>query len=157
SLDEPSGADDGRTIASTLGDDRGGPPVLGGEIIGGLAHEIIGGLAERTGLEIDLVLQALDVRSAMDAHSLDEPSGADDGRTIASTLGDDDRGMERTEVAMAMRTVLATLPERERVMVELRFYQNLTQQEIADRMGMSQMHVSRLLRRSMATLREQLR
>lgn len=114
-------------------------------------------LVERTGLDADLVLQALDVRSAMEAQSIDRPAGDGDGQLLSSKLGSNDAELERSEVTMAMRTVLETLPERERTIVELRFYEELTQQEIADRLGMSQMHVSRLLRAALVALRGQLR
>ena len=115
-------------------------------------------LVERTGLDADLVLQALDVRSAMHAESIDRPTGdGEGGVTTSAMLGTTDRNLERAEVSMAMRSAIETLPERERTIVELRFYGELTQQQIADRLGISQMHVSRLLRGALVSLRAHLR
>lgn len=115
-------------------------------------------LVERTGLDAELVLQALDVRTALQAKSFDQPAdGRTDGPDTSAVLGRADVELERAEVTMAMQRLIETLPERERRIIELRFYEELTQQEIADRMGMSQMHVSRLLRRSLGVLRSHLR
>ena len=116
-------------------------------------------LVERTGYDAEVVIQALDVRTAMQAQSIDRPGGGDgdEGRAVSAVLGEHDPELERAEVTMAMRTLIATLPERERTIVELRFYGELTQQQIADRLGISQMHVSRLLRGALMTLRGQLR
>ncbi len=111
-------------------------------------------LVEQTGYESDVVIQALDVQSAQQAKSIDQPSGGTtDGVTIGAALGDDDASYERTDVKLAMRNLLEALPAREREIVELRFYGDLTQQQIADRLGVSQMHVSRLLRGALRTLR----
>jgi RNA polymerase sigma-B factor len=114
-------------------------------------------LAERTGLDGDLVLQALDVRSALQVESIDKPVARDgDTVSVAATLGEEDEALERSEARMAMRSLLKTLPDRERTIVELRFYDRLSQQQIADRMGISQMHVSRLLRGALESLRSEL-
>lgn len=114
-------------------------------------------LVERTGLDAETVLQALDVRVAMQPKSLERPAGGDEGLDLGSTLGGVDANIERTDVRLAMRNLIETLPERERRIVEMRFYEELTQQQIADRMGISQMHVSRLLRATLTDLRDQLR
>lgn len=115
-------------------------------------------LAERTGLESDVVLQALDVRSAVQASSIDRPdSGDPQGQAISAMLGSTDANFERTETSLAVTTMLERLPQRERLVVELRFYREMTQQEIADEIGISQMHVSRLLRKALALLRAELR
>lgn len=114
-------------------------------------------LVERTGLDAETVLQALDVRVAMQPKSLERPTGGEDGLDLGSTLGGVDANIERTDVRLAMRHLIEGLPERERRIVEMRFYEELTQQQIADRMGISQMHVSRLLRATLTELRDQLR
>ncbi|MGF1595487.1 MAG: SigB/SigF/SigG family RNA polymerase sigma factor [Acidimicrobiales bacterium] len=112
-------------------------------------------LAEHTGYETDMVLQALDVRSAQRAASIDRPADDDEGANpIATTLGVTDANFGRTEAGLAVRALMAELPKRERRIVELRFYGELTQQQIADRMGISQMHVSRLLRAALEAMRE---
>lgn len=118
----------------------------------------VGELAARTGLDSDVVVQALDVQSAAQAASIDKPAAGDgDGQAVSDLLGSVDSNLERAETSMTIRAVLETLPERERRIVELRFYGEKTQQEIADEIGISQMHVSRLLRRALTLLRAELR
>ena len=115
-------------------------------------------LAERTGLDSDVVIQALDVQSAAHASSIDKPAaGNGEGQSVADLLGSVDVNLERAETGMTIRTLLERLPDRERRIVELRFYGEKTQQEIADEIGISQMHVSRLLRRALTMLRGELR
>lgn len=75
---------------------------------------------------------------------------------LADVLGDDDARLEAVEDHETLRPVLAALPDRERRIVLMRFFGNLTQSRIAEEVGISQMHVSRLLARSLATLRDQL-
>jgi RNA polymerase sigma-B factor len=114
-------------------------------------------LAEASGYDVDEVLEALDVQSASRATSIDRPSGAGDGSlTLAATLGSADRRFDRAEAALAVEALLDTLPERERRILELRFFGEMSQQQIADEIGISQMHVSRLLRRSLEALRSHL-
>ncbi len=113
-------------------------------------------LAEHTGYSDDEILEALDVQTAYRASSIDVPASARDdgpGQAMAARLGETDAGFHQTEVSMAVRSLIEQLPERERRIVELRFFEGLKQQEIADRMGMSQMHVSRLLRRALDQMR----
>ena len=115
-------------------------------------------LADRTGLETDVVVQALDVQSAVQAASIDKPAASDgEGHSVADLLGSVDANIERTDTSITIRSVLDRLPERERRIVELRFYGERTQQEIADEIGISQMHVSRLLRQALTMLRSELR
>jgi RNA polymerase sigma-B factor len=69
-------------------------------------------------------------------------------------VGATDPGFNDTEHRVVLGNLIATLPEREQTIVRLRFYENLTQSEIAERVGISQMHVSRLLRKSLLLMRE---
>ncbi len=102
------------------------------------------------------MIEALDVQTAYRPASIDQADNDSDGAPLAAGLGADDVGLERSEVKMAVEKLLETLPERERRIVELRFFEDLSQSEIAERVGISQMHVSRLLRRSLEALREHL-
>lgn len=111
-------------------------------------------LAAALEMDEDDVLEALDVQGAYRAASLDAPAGSEDGHmAVVDTLGADDVALERTDLREAVSKLLETLPERERQIVELRFFNELSQSEIAERVGVSQMHVSRLLRRSLDQLR----
>jgi RNA polymerase sigma-B factor len=115
-------------------------------------------LAAATGFDVDQVLEALDAGTAYNAQSLDRPVGnGEDGSSLGASLGAVDARFERTEVAVAVEALLETLPEREQTILRLRFFEDLSQSEIGDRMGISQMHVSRLLRRSLEQLRAYLR
>lgn len=112
-------------------------------------------LAEATGLSSDEVLEALDVQSAYTSASLDRPTGSGDDSdlTLGASLGSTDDAYEATEAAVAVRSLLDTLPDRERRILELRFFGELSQSEIAEQVGISQMHVSRLLRKTLEQLR----
>jgi RNA polymerase sigma-B factor len=104
-------------------------------------------LAEATGATVEHVLEALQGAQAYSTVPLDEPVG-DDDEPVAK-LGKLDPGFARAEERVEIGRGLAVLGERERRIVALRFVYGLTQREIADRVGISQMHVSRLLRRSL--------
>ena len=81
----------------------------------------------------------------------------EDGKTeLGDTLGVEDHDLELAELRIALGPAMAALGERERTILSLRFFGNLTQSEIAARIGISQMHVSRLITRSLATLRTHL-
>jgi len=102
------------------------------------------------------VLQAMEAATAYDALSLDStPPGGDDEerRSYADTVASEEHGYELVELGQALSGTMRALPERERAILHLRFVQDLTQAEIAERVGVSQMHVSRLLRRSLDKLR----
>jgi RNA polymerase sigma-B factor len=115
-------------------------------------------IAERTGLRREQLLAAMEAGSAHDPRSLDASIG--DGDEQAGTVGDligfEDERLETAEQRVAIRPALSALPERERMILRLRFEEDLTQTEIAERVGISQMHVSRLLRRAIAAMRESL-
>jgi len=109
-------------------------------------------LADRTGATVEQVIEALSASSAHYPDSLDRPAN-DEGDPLMDRLGgDDDPGFARAENAVFLGTLLDQLDEREREILHLRFQQDLTQAEIGRRLGISQMHVSRLARRAIGTL-----
>ena len=111
-------------------------------------------LARAAHAGVEQVLEALAAADAYRALSLDEPLG--EGLEALDAIGGDDVGFERVEQRYLLRSGLTHLPAREREILHLRFYEGLTQREIADRVGVSQMHVSRLIRRSIESLRKRL-
>lgn len=111
-------------------------------------------LAKALGVNDDDILEALESGSAYSMLSLDSVGPAEDDHLDAyETIGEDDAALERVENREALAAVLAQLPERERRIVRLRFFRGMTQSQIASEVGISQMHVSRLLSRSLAKLR----
>ena len=111
-------------------------------------------LSEELELEHDEIVAAIAVRSALGAESLDAPrfGGEDGDLTYAEAVGAEDPGFD-FDHAPGLRRTLRSLPDQERMILHLRFQEDLSQAEIADRVGVSQMQVSRLLRRSLARLR----
>jgi RNA polymerase sigma-B factor len=107
-------------------------------------------IASATGFTLEEVLEALDASSAYAPAALDAPRGGeeDEGATLGDSLGAVDDRFELVEIGASLAPALRALPERERAILHMRFVEDLTQSEIADRIGISQMHVSRLLRRS---------
>ncbi|WP_156517279.1 sigma-70 family RNA polymerase sigma factor, partial [Rhodococcus sp. EPR-279] len=81
---------------------------------------------------------------------------SEDRLPLMDTLGADDPELEKMESYLAVRPALEKLPERERRIVVLRFFGSMTQTQIAEKVGISQMHVSRILARTLAQLREDL-
>ena len=118
-----------------------------------------GEVAERAGVSEEDVLEAMEAGSLYRLVSLDGPATRDDDETseLVSCLGDDDGAFEQIEHRAELDDLLGVLPDRERRIVELRFFEGMTQSEIAERVGVSQMHVSRLLARSLEMLRAQAR
>jgi RNA polymerase sigma-B factor len=112
-------------------------------------------LAKATGATHEEVLEALQGAQAYNAVSLDEPLG-EDGETL-DRLGSVDPEFARAERRVELGQGLDVLDERGRQIVLMRFYGGLTQREIAERVGISQMHVSRLLRRSLEQMAAELR
>jgi RNA polymerase sigma-B factor len=107
-------------------------------------------LAEELGVTEEAVLEATEAGHAYRSASLDAPGPT--GETIAGRLDDPEDPYERAEQRRLLEPHLSALPDRERDIVRLRFVEDLTQSEIAARLGISQMHVSRLLARTLATL-----
>ena len=103
------------------------------------------------------MLEGLEGARAYNAVSLSTPIGDGDSATeLGDTLGTEDNEYELADLRASLGPALATLDEREQKILTLRFYGNLTQSEIAARVGVSQMHVSRLLARALTKLRGQL-
>ncbi len=112
-------------------------------------------LAERVGASEDDVLEGLESAAAYSTLSLDAPdAGEADGPSVLDMLGSEDAALEGVENREALKPLLAGLPERERRILLLRFFAGMTQSQIAAEVGISQMHVSRLLARTLARLRK---
>jgi RNA polymerase sigma-B factor len=111
-------------------------------------------VATALGCSIEDVLEAQEAAASYESASLDAPTAKDDGESAAlvDLLGDEDSAYELVESRDAIASTWRTLPELERRVLELRFMQDLTQREIGERIGYSQMHVSRLLRRALSRL-----
>jgi RNA polymerase sigma-B factor len=130
-----------------------------GKIVGSLSQELgrsptIQELATEAQVSEEEVLEALEAGQAYRFASLDAPSpGDEDGDTMGAHLGEEDAGMVDAEHRAALSPLISQLPAREQTILHLRFFEGLTQSEIAARLGISQMHVSRLLARSLAQLR----
>lgn len=113
-------------------------------------------LAEYLELSIDEVLEGLETGGAHHSVSLDAPHNDDDGAeaTLASAFGDEDRRFELIEDGLTIGSIARMLPLTERRVLYLRFVADLTQTEIAERIGVSQMQVSRILRHALARMGE---
>jgi RNA polymerase sigma-B factor len=112
-------------------------------------------IATAIGAPVEDVLEALEAATAYEAASLDAPrpgTSGEAGWTYGDSLAEEERGYDVVEIGETLRGTLEALPERERLILKLRFEHDLTQAEIAERIGVSQMHVSRLLRRSLDRL-----
>jgi RNA polymerase sigma-B factor len=115
-------------------------------------------VAEVMGLTTEEVLEAIEAASNHVLESLDTPLSVDsDAATRVETLGREDPGYGLVDDLQAVGPALRNLPHRERLILGLRFGEDLSQSEIARRLGISQMHVSRLLRRTLDDLAEEVR
>lgn len=114
-------------------------------------------LADHLDLTEEQVIEAIEAGQTARPLSLDSPVGSgEDDLTLADTVGADDPEYGHVDYHESLHGLLARLPEREQKIISLRFYGNLTQVEIAEKVGLSQMHVSRLLRQSLDFLRRAL-
>lgn len=103
------------------------------------------------------VLEGLEAANAYRSSSLEDPVRGDESLpTLANTLGEEDKGLEGVEFRESLQPLLKTVAPRERRILLLRFFGNMTQSQIAEQLGISQMHVSRLLAQTLAQLRSQL-
>jgi len=114
-------------------------------------------LAAALDMDRQEVVEGLVAGSSYNTLSIDGVGGSEDAPAILETLGDIDLSLVQIENREALRPLLAALPDRERRVLLLRFFESLTQTQIAERVGISQMHVSRLLSRSLARLRDELK
>jgi len=111
-------------------------------------------LAGHLGMSEEEVLEGLESANAYSAVSLDAPDGGDeDAPAVADSLGITDEALEGVEYRESLKPLLEKLPAREKRILMLRFFGNMTQSQIAAELGISQMHVSRLLARTLAQLR----
>jgi RNA polymerase sigma-B factor len=111
-------------------------------------------IAEEVGTTTERVLEAREAAGAYRAVSLDRPrDDADEGEGMAEVFGIEDPGFGLAEDAATVERLMTVLGDREREVLRLRFVEDLTQSEIGARVGVSQMHVSRLIRQAIARLR----
>jgi RNA polymerase sigma-B factor len=113
-------------------------------------------LAAHLKLSEEEILEGLESANAYSTLSLDagDSSNGDEPMPVVETLGVEDEGLEGVEYRESLKPMLEQLPAREKKILMLRFFKNMTQSEIAAEIGISQMHVSRLLARTLAQLRE---
>jgi RNA polymerase sigma-B factor len=117
----------------------------------------VGELAERLGVSPDDVTEAMEMGPAYVPVSLDQPVSSSDGqdnRSVAEQLGGPDVDLERVEMRDVLDRAMEHLTPRERAIMAMRFYEQMSQSEIARRLGISQMHVSRLQRAALEQLRK---
>lgn len=110
-------------------------------------------LAKHLGVTEEDVAEAIEVGRLYNPISLSAPAGPDSDAGIADPIGDLDPGMEAVDNRESVKPLLASLPERERKILTMRFFGDMTQSQIAAELGISQMHVSRLLTQTLASLR----
>jgi RNA polymerase sigma-B factor len=130
------------------------------KIVSQLSQELgrsptVGEIAERSGFTEDEVIEGMDTVHAYSTLSLDAPAG-EEGTTSLDNLGAEDQTLELLESWASVAPLLQRLPARERRILYMRFFRGLTQSQIAQELDISQMHVSRLLSRTLAELRDAL-
>ncbi len=116
-------------------------------------------VAERLGVEPDDVLEAMEMSTALTPLSIDAPvggAGPDEGRQLGEAVGEEDPNLDRVEMRDVLARAMQHLNERERRIMIMRFFDEMSQSEVAKRLGISQMHVSRLQRAALEQLREHL-
>ena len=113
-------------------------------------------LAQATGLSLEGVLEALDVAGVQRSLSLDAPTGSeeDSGTTLVDLIGGEDAELERATERTLLESLMRSVTPREREILRLRFAEDLTQSQIGERIGVSQMQVSRILRSALTRMRE---
>ncbi|WP_286145561.1 SigB/SigF/SigG family RNA polymerase sigma factor [Mycobacterium sp. IS-1590] len=115
-------------------------------------------VATHLGIEREAVMEATIASSNYSTLSTDVQTSADDEfRSVGDTLGDIDPNIDKVVDLETIRPLIAALPEREKTVLLLRFFESMTQTQIAEQMGYSQMHVSRLLAQALRRLRDQVR
>ena len=117
-----------------------------------------GEVAERLGIEVEEVMEGLESANAYSTLSLDAGDNGDEGLgSMLETMGSTDEALDHVEIRESIRPLIEALPPREKQILLLRFFRQMTQSQIAEEVGISQMHVSRLLTRTLAELRESIR
>ena len=114
-------------------------------------------LAEQIGCSVEDILEGIESSNAYSTLSLDASDNDEDGAaTMLDAIGVDDENLEHVEIRESIKPLLDRLDAREKRILLLRFFKNMTQSQIADEIGVSQMHVSRLLSRTLEQLRTSL-
>lgn len=113
-------------------------------------------IATHLGLDLEQVLDALGAQGCFAPASLDAPTGEESDETTGQRLGEVDAGFDLAEARAMLEPILSRLSRRERLIVEMRYFRGCTQAEIGKEIGVSQMHVSRLLSRLVARMRDEL-
>ena len=112
-------------------------------------------IAERLGVEVEDVLEGIESANAYATLSLDAGEGSEDGLgSMLDTMGALDEALDHVEIRESIRPLIEALPPRQKQILLLRFFRQMTQSQIAQEVGISQMHVSRLLTRTLAELRD---
>jgi RNA polymerase sigma-B factor len=129
----------------------------GEELTQALGHApTVAELAAHLGVGEDEVLDGLEGARAHTSVSLSTPIGEESSPALSDMLGGDDHDLELAELHIALGSALTMLDRREKLIISLRFYGNLTQAEIARSVGISQMHVSRLISRALDKLHREM-
>ena len=102
----------------------------------------------------EAVIEAVEVANQYELASLQESTGDDEGPSVADRTGEEDPALELLEDRGELSWALEQLTPRQRVIIALRYFHDMSQQQVADRLGISQMHVSRLQRKAIEQLRE---
>lgn len=110
-------------------------------------------LAEAIGCSVEEIVEGIESSNAYSTLSLDATDDADDNGSMLDAIGIDDEGLEHVEIRESIKPLLDRLDPREKKILLLRFFKNMTQSQIAEEIGVSQMHVSRLLTRTLEQLR----
>lgn len=110
-------------------------------------------IALELGVEVEEIVETMEMGSALDPHSLDDQVHGEDGTSLADTIGSLDPDLQAYEEHASLQMALARLTEKERRVLEMAYFQGHSQADIARKLGVSQMHISRLLRRALGELR----
>jgi RNA polymerase sigma-B factor len=115
-------------------------------------------IADKLGVSVEEVMEGIESANAYSTLSLDAGDGGEDGRSnsMLDSLGMDDEALAHVEIRESIKPLIEQLPPREKRILLLRFFRGMTQSQIAEEIGVSQMHVSRLLNRTLAQLRTSL-
>jgi len=115
-------------------------------------------IAEKLGVSLEEVMEGIESANAYSTLSLDAGDASDESaNSMLDSLGIDDEALANVEIRASVKPLIEQLPPRERRILLLRFFGGMTQSQIAEEIGVSQMHVSRLLNRTLAQLRTSMR